>query len=1053
MSLLSDVVIGGLGLAALYNAPLLSREALRALESVLTLDPTTGIEVETVDYVAAGKSEAEKRVEFIVYRDGSLGFMIEIMGSFELSGADERAIMRQKVANALTTHMLGSGVTLQAVFQRDPAQSLRESRRLHRPQRESAARLGLAFDDMFDAKEIDFAKRIESEVHVWCFTVAATVLPSRVRKIAYKNRSAVLASFPKAEDVQRIGAALVELKDRIYGVMSTAEKALHDAGIAYRVLDGRETVIMMADFLNPSMSGGFEPMLPGDPLPTRIHPSIEPNALAGGKPNVGAVLWPALWTQLLREAPDLPTPNIVNLGGRSYAAFSVRLLPTRLDDFQKLLNNMTNDGVPWRISVRMTSDGPASTAYRSTVSGFLKFASTANKQLAAAFERVHQDMIDNVTQVRVQVDLVTWADEGDHALLFRRAEALTAAYQSMGGAQIERQTSRSWLGFLDTCPGVRRSSGANFSCIRMTDALGLVPMGRPASPWTTEPASMLFRYRDGKVLPFDPNSSFLSAKVMVVSGPMGHGKSVTLMAYCMSLITAPGNTDWPYIAFFDIGPGSSGLISLLKSGLPDDKKDYAEYIDLDLDPTKYGMNPFDLPLGYWEPTPSHKKFLVNLLSLLAPKAASHESFLDLIVQQAYRRVAPMLAGGRPNIYAPGYDANVDQLLLAYQEEAQAALVQNGLPWYSVVDILFRHGHIREAGYAQRFAVPNLMTMAGLARDPEIQKLYSEVPGSSDTDTLPLYVDRCLIEAVRMYPYIASPTRIAIGRAKVVAFNLDKIAPKGDSVSAKTETAVAYMVATQLVSGQWKADFDELDKIRPGLDTRGGQMPMVAEYRAYHRKRIQSLKEQPKVYIFDEKHRTKGVPSIERMIDGLYREGRKYRIYLVLASQAIDDFEDTLLKLASVTLILGAGSVEGAKHVSKLFDFNRTTSEYVRDGLVKAGPQGANMVASYTTSKGRFTQFQYLSLGPVEMWSFQSNPDDTVLRNMLYERYTPGLVRIALARRFPSGSAEEEVRKRRIEMGVGAPELGGDDASDAVNMSVLKDIGDMVARDITAKLLS
>ncbi len=1022
MTLLLDILMMGAAGAVLRDAPTVARQATKLVDSILTIDPATDIEVETVETIRAGKSEAETEVEFLVYRDGSLGFMLDITGSIALVGAAEREGMQVNLGKALKTIMEHDGISIQSVFQRDPAHAGRIARTLHKPMRDTAARLSLDLADMFEAKEKDFARRIEGEQHYWVVTIGPAVLARKIRSMAYKNRTAVMKTFPRAEDVQRLGVALEDLKNRAYGVLKTVTGGLGAARIDYRIVPASEAVSIMTGFVNPSLSSGMKAVLPSDPVPSRLHPEML-DAVVQGKPNPGTLLWPSLATQILREAPELPTPNTISIDGRTYALFSVRLLPTQIGEFQKLLSSLSNDGVPWRMSIRLSSNGPAVMGYRATVSQFLKFASSTNKQLHAAATRVKEYEIASMAQVKVQIDLATWAPVGDADTLMRRVESLVSTYQALGGAQIERQTNRAWRGFLETCPGLRLNSGANWSVIRLYDAIGLMPIGRPSSPWSNEPASLLFRYADGKVLPYDPNSSLLSAKVMVTSGPMGHGKSVMLMAYCMSLICAPGRTSWPYIAFFDIGPGSSGLISLLQSALPDDCKDYAQYINLDRDPKRYGINPFDTPLGYWYPTTTHRKFLVFLMGLIAPRAAEHEGFLDLLIEEAYKRQAPMVAGGTPLVYAPGFDADVDRLYDVYEAEMSEARLPSGVPWWSVVDVLFAHGHHGEATKAQRFAVPSLTAMAGLALDPELRKLYESVPGTSPDDKLPDYVNRCIVEATRLYPHLCGPSKISIGRSKIVAFNLDRVCPKGATVAARTETALSYMVARQLAAGAWKADFDELDSIREGRDPNGDTMPLVKEYRAYHRERIQSLKEEPKLFLFDEKHRTQGIPAIEKMIEEDYREGRKYRIYLGLASQSISDFEDTLLSLATSIFILGAGSVEGARKVSDLFEFNQTTREYVRDGLVKAGPQGANMIACYTTSRGRFVQHQYLSLGPVEMWAYQSNPDDAVLRNMLYGKLSPEVARNALAIRFPSGSAEVEIQRRRAALvgPTGAPD--------------------------------
>ena len=57
----------------------------------------------------------------------------------------------------------------------------------------------------------------------------------------------------------------------------------------------------------------------------------------------------------------------------------------------------------------------------------------------------------------------------------------------------------------------------------------------------------------------------------------------------------------PRIAIIDIGPSSSGLISLLKEALPASKRHLVAYHRLRMTP-EYSINPFDTQLGCRYPT-------------------------------------------------------------------------------------------------------------------------------------------------------------------------------------------------------------------------------------------------------------------------------------------------------------------------------------------------------------------------------------------------------------------------------------------------------------------
>ncbi len=155
-----------------------------------------------------------------------------------------------------------------------------------------------------------------------------------------------------------------------------------------------------------------------------------------------------------------------------------------------------------------------------------------------------------------------------------------------------------------------------------------------------------------------------------------------------------------------------------------------------------------------------------------------------------------------------------------------------------------------------------------------------------------------------------------------------------------------------------------------------------------------------------------------------REGRKYDIWLLLASQRIDDFvstddygkeRNTLIDLSSIILILGAGSGTASQMVCKALALDDDIRKVV-DRLHKADEDGANMVAYYNTSRGVFVQYQFLNMGGAELWSYSTDPQDKRLRKQVFAALgiNEGLRR--LAQRYPGGSCVKEYERRKETMG-------------------------------------
>ena len=89
---------------------------------------------------------------------------------------------------------------------------------------------------------------------------------------------------------------------------------------------------------------------------------------------------------------------------------------------------------------------------------------------------------------------------------------------------------------------------------------------------------------------------------LVYASP-GSGKSVLSNAINLALCLSGGIDRLPRIAIIDIGPSSSGLISLLKEALPANQRHLVAYHRLRMTP-EFAINPFDTQLGCRFPTAS-----------------------------------------------------------------------------------------------------------------------------------------------------------------------------------------------------------------------------------------------------------------------------------------------------------------------------------------------------------------------------------------------------------------------------------------------------------------
>ena len=145
---------------------------------------------------------------------------------------------------------------------------------------------------------------------------------------------------------------------------------------------------------------------------------------------------------------------------------------------------------------------------------------------------------------------------------------LSKTVQGWGTTDVSEAVGDPLLGFSATVPAIMPSSPAPVTAAPLQDAIGMWPL-RPASPW--KEGSLLLRTQDGKLIPFAPNSSEQAAWIDLGVAPMGGGQSVFLNALNFAFVTQAGLSRLPWLSIIDIGPSSSGLITLLQENLPPER--------------------------------------------------------------------------------------------------------------------------------------------------------------------------------------------------------------------------------------------------------------------------------------------------------------------------------------------------------------------------------------------------------------------------------------------------------------------------------------------------
>ena len=456
----------------------------------------------------------------------------------------------------------------------------------------------------------------------------------------------------------------------------------------------------------------------------------------------------------------------------------------------------------------------------------------------------------------------------------------------------------------------------------------------------------------------------------------------------------------PYIAILDIGPSSSGLISLIRDSLPIERRYEAMHFKLRMTP-EYAVNPFDTQLGCRHPLPEERSYLTELLSLLCTspgQSAPYEGMTQLVglcVDEMYRWRDDNGANTEPRPYLLHVEEDVDEAVKKYNLHLPVDPY-----WWDVVDALFDQGAYHEATLAQRHAVPTLVDAVTAARRPQIRALLEETSIGASAETVIHAFERMIASSVREFPILASVTRFDIGSARIAAVDLQDVAPQGDDI-ADRQTAIMYMLARHALIRAWWLGQDSLRS-------------MPEKYRPYHELRLRDIRECPKRLCFDEFHRTCKTTAVRSQVVRDVREGRKWGVQIVLASQLLDDFSKDMVDLATGVWICGTAVSERAiNETAERFGLSDTARWVMRYRLTGPRPSGAPVLLLLSTNEGRYEQHLVNTLGPIELWALSTSAEDVEVRNRLYVSLGAPAARQILSQFFPGGSARQEIRRRVV----------------------------------------
>ena len=917
----------------------------------------------------------------LISKDSSLVSLVKIEGAEIISSLRQVHKIAGVLDESLKPFFHAPGHTLQVFYQFEPRLNEDELENQIGDMKDHFKTLGFSGEDILASRKQCLKDTCTTEVSYWALwtSIDVTDVDEGAQKKRIKHYTD--AKLPDTDGSQKFLNIIPDLRIHHKSYVGAVLDGLKRAGIHGVLMESHEAVNQLRRLVAPEKTAiDWKPRLPGDALSGHID-SLEKN-----ENNISDFLWAPLDEQILLENAEVKKFKTVEIEAQIYSTLGLELFPQAQVTFYDLFNLLMQASIPWRISYQIQSGGLSVTRLKSMLAQFLAFSSYENKLILNAnhlLKNIEQTGGDAV--VRASMLATTWSNSENPALLKQRNSRLVKALQAWGNSEITTKTGDPFDAFMSNIAGMKKTSPARVTAAPLKSIIPLLPISMPAKIWSS--GALQFRTIDGKLWPYQPGSDQQISWVELIYAKSGSGKSVLLNAINFAMATSMKLDKLPMMGIIDIGASSKGMISLLQTGLPEDRAKEVQFFELNFD-FKNAINPFDTHVGSRKPTAQHKFFLSNFVSLLMLDNVEEklpdgmESMISLVIDLTYEKFADDID---PKLYSVGMNERIDACLHKHHISLDQCET-----WWRVTDILFELEEITLARIAQRYAVPLLSDTIAVAQQYQISDLY----GNVHAETQETYIEsfnRKISAAIRQYPFITLVSQIDVSSTRVLAIDLSEISRASVKGNEKG-TALGYMLARFLV-GQ--------SIFIPQTEDIAG---MKNIYHSHYQLLSHELKNMPKRLVYDEFHRTAACLPIRLQVMRDMREGRKHKIQIALASQSISDFSSEMLDFATSVFILGSFAQESLKQTVENFALTEEEKHVISNRTHGPSRNGVTFLGKFQTKVGSFGQMLNAVFSPVELWALTTTVEDAYIRDELYASFPAAIVRRVLAEAFPSGSA-------------------------------------------------
>lgn len=959
------------------------------------------------DYCELETTEGEYN---LVTKDGSMATIIRYEGFRNLISANEFDNFSSDLAYRIQPFLNKRGHQVQVVYVReiDPTSELNT---ILQPSYDTCKELRMDLSDLLDDARETLARVCLYEAVFIVLWSRPTMLDPAERALEKQERKEYQTKYkvPAMMDGQNLMRPIRFLVDQHNAFVDTFLDVVFQLRGSAQKISAHDAVREQKRFLyRDFVPDNWKPQLPGDRMLIRWKRNSN---------NDISVAVPARLDQQIMMSDGaignskgdggVTDTRAVRIGNKIFAPCMISIHPQRIMPFTTLfstLHNATtktihgNKPMPWAISFNLEGDGIAQIQLKKVFAGILGPTSEINRNFVAASNALSHYRRQGGCVVKFQVNACTWAEMGDEKQLMIRRSKLIKALSSWGDTTVLEETGDPLEGVTSCVPGLMPRSIAPAAAAPIEDASFMLPLQRPASPFFGGQSA--YRTLDGKLMKWEMFSAQQTAWITLIFATMGAGKSVWLNRQNIELCLVGGLKKLPFICAIDIGISSQGFINAIQDGLPEEQKHLAIYKRIQ-NTKEYAINQLDTKLGCRYPLQHERETMKNWLVALATSAdgRTHRfmpEFCGRVIDAAFCRFSDDDEQATPKEY--GHEAD---LVVKQAVDAEGIPFSQATKWWEIVDALFEAGRLFEAERAQRYAVPTLMDLMGIASEPSISADFANAldEGMKVEEVFKIMVSA----AIGDYPIFSTCTQFDVGAARIMALDLQDVVQVG-SEPARKAAALFFAMARSAFIRKINLSPEDLPYVNK-------------KYRPYFERLVLENTDTYKRICYDEYHKTGGNKSFREIILTDGREGRKWNLEIMLSSQLPDDF-DKLAEIATCKVILSAGTPQTRARIKEIFGLSETEEQALLQYVHGPTPDGATFLAKIQVKSGEMTQLFTSTIGPIMYWSLTTTAEDRAVRSLLYQRMPKAHARKMLAKHFPRGGCKAYVMRLRNKASTG-----------------------------------